>query len=94
MVSVTASSAAASGRRYCEGRLLIDNAGGPGLVARSVIPKGLRFKLISWHQTGHSGRRGAQRDAGHRASAATQPMAGFMPPKAGCFCPQASLRLA
>ncbi len=34
-------------------------------------------------KSGHSGRRGAQRDAVHRASAATHQMDEFGPPKAG-----------
>ena len=45
-------------------------------------------------QNGFSGRSGARRDVGHRASVATHPRSRFAPPKAGFFCALASLRKA
>ena len=45
-------------------------------------------------QIGPSARRGAPRDATHRASVATTPRGRFAPPEAGFFCALASLRNA
>jgi len=47
-----------------------------------VIPKELTINPFDGVKSGHSGRRGAQRDAVYRASAATHQMGGFGPPKA------------
>jgi len=48
-----------------------------------MIPKELIIDSFDGVKSVHSGRRGAQRDAVHRASAATHQMDGFGPPKAG-----------
>jgi hypothetical protein len=47
------------------------------------MPKELPIDPLDGVKSGRSGRRGAQRDAVHRASAATHQMDGFGPPKAG-----------
>ena len=44
-----------------------------------IIPKELTIDPFDGVKSGHSGRRGAQRDAVHRASGATQQMGGFGP---------------
>jgi hypothetical protein len=49
--------------------------------------------LILMGQMGLSGRRGARRDTQHRASVATHPKGPVAPPKAGCFCAVAALRI-
>ena len=48
-----------------------------------VIPKEVIIDPFDGVKSVHSGRRGAQRDAVHLASAATHQMDGFGPPKAG-----------
>ena len=47
------------------------------------IPKELTIDPFDAVKSGHSGRRGAQHDAVHRASAATHQMGGFGAPEAG-----------
>ena len=47
-----------------------------------LIPKEVIIDPFDGVKSGHSGRRGAQRDTVYRASAATHQMDGFVPPKA------------
>jgi len=65
------------------GRALISSVGVVYRCECPIIPKELTIDPFDGVKSGHSGRRGAQRDAVHRASAATHQMDGFGPPKAG-----------
>ena len=56
-------------------------------MVRVMIPKELTIAPFDGVKSGHSGRRGAQRDAVHRESAVTHQMDGFGPPKAGFLHP-------
>ena len=52
------------------------------ILFRHLIPKEIIIDLFDGAKSVHSGRRGAQRDAAHLASAATHQMDEFVPPKA------------
>ncbi len=51
------------------------------------MPKEVIFDPLDGNKSVHSARRGAKRDAGYRASAATTPMGGFGPAKPGLLRP-------
>ncbi len=59
-----------------------------------LIPKVVDINPFHGGKSARPGRRGARRDVGHRASAATHPAGRFAPPKAAISRPLTALRPA